>query len=300
MKQTLLFGILFTFLFTGVFAQQQVPNGDFENWETHALGFDFPTGWDTPNTDLYPADTLNVRLSNDAAHGSFSALLETILVASVFVTPGALTLGDFLVDYATNTATFEGGIPFTDRPLALKGSIKNYPAANDSSMVTVLFTKYSTTKGQRDTIGFGTKSFSETLDNWTNFSIPIYFADTVSIPDTMNIIVISSNITLPINGGHMFIDNLAFEYPAGIADIGNTVETNLFPNPASNNITFRFGEDLNAELNVYGSDGQLMLRAAVKGEELSIDVSNYVSGTYYFALIEENKKISSGQFLISR
>ena len=30
----------------------------------------------------------------------------------------------------------------------------------------------------------------------------------------------------------MFIDNLAFEYPAGIADIGNTVETNIFPNPA--------------------------------------------------------------------
>ena len=300
MKQTLLFGILFSFLFTGAFAQQQIPNGDFENWETHALGFDFPTGWDTPNPDLYPADTLNVRLSNDAAHGSHSALLETILVASIFVTPGALTLGDFLVDYATNTATFEGGIPFTDRPLAIKGSIKNYPAANDSSMLSVLFTKYSAAKGQRDTIGFGVIYFNETYDSWTSFTTPIYFSDTVSNPDTMNIIVVSSNIAAPVNGGHMFIDNLAFEYPAGIADIGNIVETNIFPNPASNNITFRFGEELNAELNVYSNDGQLIFNAVINGEELSIDVSNYASGTYYFSLIEKNKKISSGQFLISR
>jgi len=299
MKKTLLFGFLFTFLLGAVYAQEAVPNGGFESWETHALGFENPSSWDTPNASLFVTDTLNVRKSDDAIEGNYSVKLETIVVAVIFVTPGAITLGNFEVDYANNTATFEGGVPFTSRPLALKGSMKNFPATGDFAMVGIIFTKYNAAEGKRDTIGGGVLTFPETYSNWTNFSIPIQFA-VADNPDTMNIYAVSSNILAPVDGGVTYLDNLSFEYEAGIADHANIIATNIFPNPANDNVTFRFERELVAKLNIYSNDGQLVYKAEVNGGEVTLDVSSYASGTYYYALFEEEKKVSSGQLLISR
>jgi len=299
MKKTLLFGFLLSFLLGVTYAQEGVPNGSFESWETHVLGFENPTGWDTPNASLSLTDTINVRKSNDASDGDYSVKLETILVATIFVTPGVITLGDFEVDFVNNTATFEGGVPFTSRPLALKGDIKNLPAAGDFAVIGAIFTKYNAAEGRRDTIGGGVLTFPETYNDWTSFSMPIQFGVSDN-PDTMNIYAVSTNIAAPAVGGATYFDNLSFEYEAGISDLGNTVQTSIFPNPASDNIKFRFEQELNAELNIYSTDGQVIYTGDVSGSELSLDVSNYASGTYYFALYKGNKKVSSGQFLISR
>lgn len=303
MKKTLLFGFILSFLFGAVFAQEPVPNGSFENWETHALGtFDNPTGWDTPNASVSLADTINVRKSDDAIDGDYSVKMETIVLSLGpvdFITPGVITLGKFEVDYVNNTATFEGGVPFTSRPLALKGSMKNMPAAGDFAMVGAIFTKYNAAEGKRDTIGGGLLTVPETYTDWTSFSMPIQFGVSDN-PDTINIYALSSNIMAPAAGGVTYLDNLSFEYEAGIADLGNTVETSIFPNPASDNITFRFEEELDARLNIYSTDGQMVYKGEVSGSETSLDVSSYANGTYYFAVYEENKKVSSGQFLISR
>jgi hypothetical protein len=300
MKKTLLFGILYTFIFSTLFAQQQVPNGDFENWETHALGFETPVGWDNPNASLSLLSIIPVLPSDDAANGDFSVYLESIELTGLgYTIPGVVTLGIFTVDYVNNTATFEGGVPFSDRPMALKGSIKNDPVPNDSTMVAIIFTKYNTMESKRDTIGGGVMFFSELISNWTNFSVPIYFS-TEENPDSMNINVVSSNIFNPQPNNKMYVDNLSFEYEAGINDIRNIVETSIYPNPASDNITFSFEKELNAVINVYSNEGQLVYSGKADGNEVSIDVSSYISGTYYFALIEGSKKISSGQFIISR
>ena len=119
-------------------------------------------------------------------------------------------------------------------------------------------------------------------------------------PDTANIFIVSSNLSSLTDGGSMYVDNLSFEYEAGIGDMANTVETKIFPNPASDQLSFNFAEEVNAEMSLFSNDGQLIYQDNVKGKELSIDVSTYAAGTYYFSLIENNKKISSGQFLISR
>ena len=211
MKNSLLFVILSVFIVASMMGQQPVPNGDFEEWETHILGYENPVGWTNPNPAIAGSlGILTVYPSDDAAQGNFSVFLETKDTIA-YIIPGLITLGEFVINFVTATASVEGGIPFTDRPLALTGSYKSYPAADDYGMVIVQFTKFNSAKGVRDTIAAGVMTFPGTVDTWTNFSIPIVF-NTEDNPDTMNIIVVSSNMAAPKADGSMYIDNLAFEF----------------------------------------------------------------------------------------
>lgn len=299
MKKSLLFGLLSFVIAVSLMGQAQMPNGDLEIWENMGLGFEDPEFWQTPNESTLITTIFTVTKSTDAAMGMYSAKLESKLLAGEFVSPGVITLGHFIVDYINNTAYLTGGIPFTDRPLALNGSYKNFPAANDSTLITVIFTKYFPTKGKSDTIGFGIMFGTETVDTWTNFHIPITFFVELE-PDTMNLHVVSSNMLNPNKDSYMFVDALAFEYEAGIGDIENTVSAKIYPNPANDKISFTFEKEVKAELKIFNNEGQTVLNTTIAGTEQQIDVSKLSVGTYFYGLFEKNKKISSGQFVISR
>ena len=299
MKKALLSGMILIFFVASISAQQQVPNGGFENWTDSGLGYEDPDGWDTPNESTLVTGVFTVTKSDTVSTGNYSAKLKSRLLVGEYVSPGVVTLGEFVVDFLTQTATFEGGIPFTDKPIALKGDYKNFPAANDSTVVMAIFTEYLEAKGKTDTIGLGIMYTNNVVADWTSFSMPISFFNDHD-PDTMNIIVVSSNMFSPNKDSYMFIDNFAFEYEAGIDDLENIVETNIFPNPANDKMSFTFGKKINASLNIYSNDGQQVYSSVVSGTDQTIDVSNFAVGTYYFGVFEKNKKISSGQFVISR
>jgi len=302
MKKSLLSFFALILASTMMMGQQQVPNGDFEDWQTHMqLGFQYPVGWDNPNTVLALFGLTPVTPSTDAAHGSYSCYLESKLLSTdgEFVIPGVVTLGTFVVDYLNSTATMEGGIPFTDRPPALTGSYKNFPAQGDSTMVVVFLTRYMGTKGKRDTLGIGAMFSKQTVENWTNFAVPInYYSD--DTPDTMNIVVVSSNMIQPNKDSKMYIDNLAFDYSFGIGETNPDLATSVFPNPANNELSMSFDRELDASLSIFSNEGQVLYTARVRGNEHHIDVSDFASGTYYFAIFEKNRKTGSGQFIISR
>lgn len=302
MKKTLLFGLLISFTIGSVFSQQQIPNGGFETWETHALGYENPVGWDNPNAVLSLFALTPVTPSTDAAVGNFSALLESKLLSTGgvdFVIPGVVTLGTFVVDYINNTANLVGGIPFTDRPIALKGSYKNYPAAGDSTMIVAIFTRWVPAKGKRDTIGFAGMFPKATISTWTNFSIPINFF-TEDAPDSMNINIVSSNMIVPNKDSYMFIDNLSFEYPAGIHEQDFLVETSVFPNPATDKVSFSFEKDIRAEIQIFNNEGQIVYTTFVDGNKQEADLSQLSSGTYFYTVLEGNKKLNSGKIILNK
>jgi hypothetical protein len=298
MKKTLLFGALIVFVIGSITAQQQIPNGGFETWNAPIPQFEDPDDWATLNEYGIAFSGYTTFKSDDAAMGSFSAKLESIAFG-VFVLPGAITLGYYDVNMSAATATIEGGIAFTDRPIAIQGSYKNYPVAGDFSMVGVLLTRYNASKGERDTIGIVMEAFPQTVDTWTTFNLPINYTSE-DAPDSLNVFVVSSNMLNLQAGSIMYVDNLSFEYVAGIGDLEHSVQTSIFPNPASNMVSFSFGEELSGSLNIYSNDGQLVYSQTVKGKEHSVDVSTYAAGTYYFSVLEGNKKVSSGQLVISR
>lgn len=194
-------------------AGEQMPNGGLDIWVDDGMGFEDPEDWQTPNLATTILQIYTTTKSTDAVQGEFSAKLETKSVGG-FNTPGVVTLGNFNVDYVNFTAYLTGGIPFTSRPSALTGSYKNYPAANDSTMIFVYFTKFNAGKSKSDTIGMGYMYNTQTVDSWTQFSIPISYTNGEE-PDTMNLHVVSSNMLQPREGSMMYVDNLVFEYPDG-------------------------------------------------------------------------------------
>jgi hypothetical protein len=299
MKKSLLPGILLLLVSVFVMGQTQMPNGNLEDWTDTGLGFENPNHWQTPNEATLITMQFTTTKSTDAASGSYSARLEAIEVAAGFVAPGVITLGNFTVDYINNTAYLTGGIPYNDRPLYLTGTYKNYPAANDSSITMVYFTEYLADKGETDTIGIGVMYGSETVDSWTNFHIPIAWLNDHN-PDTMNLFVVSSNMINPTAGSLMYIDKLEFVDDLGIEENANLVNASVFPNPATDYLNFTFDKEVNGELKLFSNEGQLIYSVSVKGVDQKIDLSTFATGTYYYGLFEKDKKLSSGQFVISR
>jgi len=198
-------------LLTGmVSAQTALPNGDLEQWTGNK-----PTGWDASNFVFGTMQLQTVFKDTVVAmSGSSCARLETksfnVIIAQPTL-PGILTLGTIVVNMTTFTGSVEGGMPFTGRPLSLRGYINAAPASGDSAMVAVGFSKWNGTT--RDTIGSGLAWFSTAHNEWVALDVPLTFF-TPQTPDSMNIIISSSAIgnDVVVIGSKVWVDSLYLDY----------------------------------------------------------------------------------------
>jgi hypothetical protein len=198
---------------------QIIPNADFENWTGN-----IPDEWDTSNENIMGmVQFTNVTPeTGDVASGTTAAKVanttESIIVVGDITLPGILTLGDFILDIQAQTGGIEGGIPFTYRPIQLKGYFKSAPVGGDKPMIGVGLSKWDEVAGQRDTIGYGQMYFDQTVDTWTEFTIDIEWTST-ELPDTMNIIVSATDLLegggVFVDGSTIWVDNFSFEYEVG-------------------------------------------------------------------------------------
>jgi hypothetical protein len=285
------FLIFLFFFFSGAMIAQQIPNGDFEIWS----GLN-PDQWDTSNETvmgLYQFTTVTKETSNPQ-NGSNSAKVETVSQNIIFVgtvtMPGILTLGDFILDIVAETAVIEGGIAFAHRPLALKGYYQATPVANDSAFVGVGFTKWNPLLNQRDTIGEGLMYFSQTVNSWTEFTIPVQWSSPDN-PDSCNIIVASSdviNITSFPTGSTIRVDNLSFEYSTvGIEVLREPSEIIVYPNPVSDILTFELNGTIDSEtqcvIEIFNIDGKKVLSETNTGKQtINIPVNTLSAGVYSY------------------
>ncbi len=90
----------------------------------------------------------------------------------------------------------------------------------------------------------------------------------------------------------------------GTALSNQSVETNspfqLFPNPANNQLNLKFSHGISHEkfeLNIYATNGQLILNKPLDSNvnDLSINTSEFATGTYILELIGKHKYVSTFQ-----
>ena len=191
-----------------------IPNSNSELW-VEETDFENPQNWSTSNFSLYGVVTFNTvdKLTDDVYSGSFCPKLETksqFVNNSEVKVVGLLTLGSFDVNLATRQAHITGGIPFISKPLGLEGYYK-YTAANiDSCFVDIALTKFNSQLSVQDTVAHGRFS-SSSVTSWTHFDLPIkYFSD--ETPDSMNIVILSSDTSIFEAGSTLWIDNLSLKY----------------------------------------------------------------------------------------
>lgn len=191
-----------------------IPNAQLETWVQDNL-YEKPESWNTSNFSLYGIINLNPVNKDSSApyEGKYCAKLSTegtIIDNQPVKIIGLITLGSFDVNISTKQAKVSGGIPFKSKPLALEGYYKYEGVGIDSCFVVIAITKFNKQTLKQDTVAYGLFS-SSSVSTWTHFSLPInYFSK--EQPDSMNIIILSSDTSIFEQGSTMWVDNLSLKY----------------------------------------------------------------------------------------
>ncbi len=187
MKKTLFTGLLVISSWLLLFSQQQIPNGNFENWTGGE-----PDSWNSIST---------VNQTTDAFQGSYAANLSSVSILGQFI-PGLVTLGN--VDVANQTLT--GGTPYADRPDGVSFFFKYLPSGVDTMFFFAYLTRWNDITLLADTIGMTGYMNSDTYNIYTRIDLPFIYNST-EIPDTLNIIFLSSGFS-GNSGSSLLIDSL--------------------------------------------------------------------------------------------
>lgn len=119
----------------GVYAQQSVPNGNFENW--NHTQFDEPKYYGGSNGEAHTYGlSFNCIKSTDAYHGSSSVQLTTVAnnMDTIF--------GYFInTDANGDPSEWHGGAPINEKPTGIRGYYKSNIAAGDTGIILVAFSK---------------------------------------------------------------------------------------------------------------------------------------------------------------
>jgi len=297
MKKVLLTLVLAIIAVIG--CSQNVPNPGFEEWVAYG-DYEDPKNWQSPNWATSGIGVFTVSKSTDAYSGTYSARMESkSILGGLFKVPGSITLGEIEIDFINQTAIIVGGIPFTKRPDKLTGFCKYFPMQGDFMQTFVLFFKHNQGTGLRDTLGFGYYSYADTIDVWSPFETEIIYNSTEE-PDSMNVIIMASDILNAVHGSTLLVDSLMFEYATGIKEPVLPIERVVaYPNPCYQHLTFEIPEDWeNSELKIFNSTGQTMYAETFRNKHCTIVTGSYPKGVYFYQIMSALKS-KSGSFIVS-
>ncbi len=223
-----IFLIILTF---NQFVFSQVYNLNFEDWTANSL-FDEPSGWwGTLNTVKNFNGPVTVTKSIDSQSGLYSAKLETKQWGS-FLIPGLVNTGDFDV----NILNVKQGRTFNQKLESMTGFLKYISINNDSAIFYIMLSKYDNINQKRDTIATGQYVHYVSNNQYIPFEINMNYKDSVSIPDTINIVMTSSGAGGDQKGqvgSTLWIDNLQFNYLTSNDKSINQNSFLIYPNPFS-------------------------------------------------------------------
>lgn len=282
MKKTI---TLMLMLAMSALANAQLQNASFEQWQTDPSTIEEwiqnkPLGWILRNDLLeieealfyYPAET-------DAQDGDY-----------------ALKLGiwyNYAKDEAKQTAPIDyrptaltGYYKYTDNELLNGGS----EIVKDSAKVSIYLTKWNEALSKNDTIGYGIKDLTESLD-YSPFTCNVTYL-TEETPDKVIVLLDCSKIRrqtttesliCPNNTGSYFtVDNVKLETTTLGNDTFISTNFNVYPNPATDLVTI---SNFNGEAELYDMTGKKVLNTLITDSK-PINVQALQKGIYTIRLTD--------------
>ena len=293
-------------------AQSQLENCYFAAWQdlpstlAPAGVYQEPVGntWATSNeaSMMFLAQP-SVKKTSDSYLGEFAAMIQTVQIGEKNGS-GTLFTGKFTLDIVHPLKSTKFGIPFTDRPVYLKGFYKYLPVANDSCRMASYLTKWNTGTKKRDTIAAASISRQQsmtTVSSYTEFNL-IYKYYSGQNPDSITLIFASSADGANFNaavGSTLYIDEISLEYfPVAAENIGSMEQVLLYPNPVTNYLIISSNQTIKANrLNIYSPNGTLIRSIALKNNKEKIDVTDLPGGLYLYHLDKQDGSRESGKFI---
>jgi hypothetical protein len=277
--------------------QTLIPNGSLETWINHG-NYDDPQYWDTPNQETSSIPFFGVTVvtkSSDHEDGTYSAKLETKHITLIPLNiPGVITLGNLTIDLTTLTFSITGGAPITDSPTHLFGFFKFFPQGNDSCAIGIAL--FKTIAGVADTVAYGSFSATTTVPDWTPFSAWINYL-TTDVPDTMNVLAISSAMDTATAGTILYVDNLTLDYTLGIDPENPETGVKIYQDRETGRILlfFDFAGPQETSYRLYNVTGQAVRSSGVSPvtkEKQEISYAGLPKGLYILEILHDNKKLT--------
>ena len=299
MKNKLLIIVL---ILITAFGYAQIPNNSFEEW-VQTNNYENPKNWNTPNVYTQLGSATVVDKSDDAFSGNFSARLESkeIKIGTLtFLAPGAITLADFQINPATQTFSYSGGLFLQQNVYELKGMYKYQGVGNDSAVI-VMYNFRNRANEDYDAIGRG-YTYLNDAENWTPFTVKMKYLNG-HVPDTFNVLIMSTTDeglqNMSHDGSVLLVDSLSISTNTGIINLWEKpIALHVYPNPSSSIIHFEIEKaEKNRELVLYDQEGRILVTNAFHTKIISLDISEFSSGMYSYAVVEADKIINSGSFL---
>lgn len=272
-------------------AAQDIPNADMETWIKFGT-FEDPQHWTTPNQTTSPLFVFSVtKETKDVYSGDYAARLESMpILGGMVVIPGFMTIGDFDVNTTTMEYKVFGGIPFTKRPLRLKGFNKYWPQDGDKWFIAVYSFKYDAITMKQDTIGVGFYESGSTDSLWTPFEVFFNYGSQEA-PDSMNIIILTTRNETPPTGSLLLIDSLWFDYaPSSINENTPGFDFQIYPNPATSQVFIKQKDARKSTLLIHNLYGQKVFEQGIFEKENMIDLSHLPKGMYTMSYISDGSK----------
>jgi len=275
---------------------QELPNANFQDWETIGT-YQNPVFWSTSNDPLLAlASVIPVTRSNEAYSGDYSAKLETLGIPfSTYKIPGLLTLAQISINYENATYSISGGMALQENVSRLTGMYKYDGSEGDSASVIIY--NYRLDEGNMDTIGFGVGLLPD-ASTWTPFYVDMVNLNN-HLPDTFNVVIISSSGFEVSAGSVLFVDSLAIETNTGIIHLdADQIIVNAYPNPATDLISFKTnGSEKDRIISIYDMVGNLIGTSNFSESYIEIPISELSSGLFTFRVTTHDRLLSRGSFI---
>ena len=262
---------------------QYITNNGFETWT--ASDHD---SWNSPNALLagFFLPPVVTKETVDIYSGLNSAKMET-KTTPIGAVPGILTNGTITL----SAPYVSGGIPFTDRPASFKGYYKYTPAGGDFCLLSAVLLKNST-----DTVGYAQFTNLATVGAYTLFQADFTYSMPDS-PDTIQIIISSSNTNAAVVGSILKVDALYLEGGTlGISKYHLLNNISIFPNPAKDilNLKMDFESFNEIKISVYSVIGQKVKEVILpKGTEIcSLNIRDLNKGLYFVQIQSGKEKFT--------
>lgn len=106
--------------------------------------------------------------------------------------------------------------------------------------------------------------------------------------DTLVNAVIATNTVYMNSTNNSYIRLPLVDFIGGLSSISeNNINMDLYPNPASNEVTVFLSEEMNATISVLDVHGKLVFENKMKGKQLVLSLQNFDNGIYFVRIASE-------------
>lgn len=202
-----------------VIAQQQIPNGDLEEWTMFSgsgtfKDYEEPSGgWTSGNGVIHVAPGTDPVLekSTDRISGDFGAKLVTRRIFGQ-IASGSLYTGKFQLNLGDPAKSAKRGVPFSARPLNLRFWYRYQPQGSDSATMYAILSRWNGT--ERETIAEARLFRYGPQSEWTEAIVPFAY-ESEEVPDTIAVVFAASaggEFFRGDVGSTLYVDNISMIY----------------------------------------------------------------------------------------